>query len=157
MGGATECLFSQLHDHGLDGSWGRKARNSHFIRPNTANSKFCQGHSQFLTSAQLTSDIQVDKDLLVALSRAGVALVPALVLDFEPPQEQGGVAVRDLGVEQGRPSAEVFVLQSELVLVVVVAMDRDLLLVPVDHHGAGGPEAARQDAVVTDDTGDVGI
>lgn len=116
-----------------------------------------QGLSPFLTSAALTSDIQVDKDLLVALSRAGVALVPALVLDFEPPQEQGGVAVRDLGVEQGRPSAEVFVLQSKLVLVVVVAMDRDLLLVPVDHHGAGGPEAARQDAVFADDTGDVGI
>lgn len=50
--------------------------------------------------------------------------------------------MRDLRVEQGRPSAEVFVLQSELVLIVVVAMDWDLLLVPVDHHRAGGPEAA---------------
>lgn len=50
--------------------------------------------------------------------------------------------MRDLRVEQGRPSAEVFVLQSKLVLVIVVAMDWDLLLVPVDDHSTGGPEAA---------------
>lgn len=93
--------------------------------------------------ALLTFDIQGDKTLLVALSRAGVALVPALVLHLDPPQEQGGIAMGDLRVEQGRPSTEVFVLQSHLVLVVVVAMDGDLLLVPVDHHGAGGPEATR--------------
>lgn len=48
--------------------------------------------------------------------------------------------MRDLRVEKGRPSTEVLVLQSELVLIVVVAMDWDLLLVPVDHHRAGGPE-----------------
>lgn len=51
--------------------------------------------------------------------------------------------MRDLSIEQGRPSAEVFVLQSILVLVVVVAMDGDLLLVPVNDHSAGGPEATR--------------
>lgn len=51
--------------------------------------------------------------------------------------------MRDLSVEQGRPSTEVFVLQSKLVLVVVVAMDGDLLLVPVDHHSASGPVATR--------------
>lgn len=65
--------------------------------------------------------------------------------------------MRDLRVEQGRPSTEVFVLQSELVLIVVVAMDWDLLLVPVDHHRASGPEATGQDAVFTDDAVHVGI
>lgn len=65
--------------------------------------------------------------------------------------------MRDLRVEQGRPSTEMFVLQSKLVLTVVVAMDWDLLLVPVDHHRAGGPVAAGEDAVFTDDAADVGI
>lgn len=63
----------------------------------------------------------------------------------------------DLRVEQGRPSTEVPVLQPKLVLTVVVAMDWDLLLVPVDHHGASGPEAAGQDAVFTHDAADVGV
>lgn len=105
----------------------------------------------------LTFDLQVDKDLLVALPRARVTLVSALVLNFDPPEEQGGIAMRDVGVEQASPSAEVLVLESKLILVVVEAVDGDLLLVPVDHHSAGGSEAARQDAVVRDDTGDVGI
>lgn len=65
--------------------------------------------------------------------------------------------MRDVQVEQARPPAEVPVLESELILVVVVAVNGDLLLVPVDHHGPGGSEAAGQDAVVWDDTGDVGI
>lgn len=65
--------------------------------------------------------------------------------------------MRDVGVEQASPSAEVFVLESKLVLVVVVAVNRDLLLVPVDHHSASGFEATGQDAVVKDDTGDIGI
>lgn len=105
----------------------------------------------------LTFDLQVDKDLLVALPRAGVTFVPALVLNFDPPEQQGGIAVRDVRVEQASPSAEVLVLESELVLVVVVAVNGDLLLVPVDHHSAGGSVAAGQDAVVRDDAGDVGI
>lgn len=49
------------------------------------------------------------------------------------------------------------VLESKLILVVVVAVDGYLLLVPVDHHSASGPEAAGQDAVVMDDAADVGI
>lgn len=49
------------------------------------------------------------------------------------------------------------VLESELILVVVVAVNGDLLLVPVDHHSPSGSEAAGQDAVVRDDTGDIGI
>lgn len=65
--------------------------------------------------------------------------------------------MRDAGVEQARPATEVPVLESKLVLVVVVAVDGDLLLVPVDHHGASGSEAAGQDAVVREDTGDIGI
>lgn len=65
--------------------------------------------------------------------------------------------MRDVGVEQASPSTEVFVLESKLILVVVVAMDGDLLLVPVDHHSAGGSEAAGQDAVFRDDAGDVGV
>lgn len=65
--------------------------------------------------------------------------------------------MRDVGVEQASPSAEVLVLESKLILVVVVAVNGDLLLVPVDHHSAGGSEATGQDAVVGDDTGDVGI
>lgn len=65
--------------------------------------------------------------------------------------------MRDVRVEQARPPAEVPVLESELILVVVVAVNRDLLLVPVDDHSPGGPEAAGQDAVVWDDTGDVGV
>lgn len=105
----------------------------------------------------LTFHLQVDKDLLVALPRARVTLVPALVLNFDPPEQQGGIAVGDVGVEQAGPSTEVLVLESKLVLVVVVAVNGDLLLVPVDHHGACGPEAAGQDAVVGDDAGDVGI
>lgn len=78
-------------------------------------------------------------------------------MHLDPPEEQGSVAVRDVAVEQARPAAEVPVLESKLILVVVVAVDGDLLLVPVDHHGASGPEAAGQDAVVRDDTGDIGI
>lgn len=65
--------------------------------------------------------------------------------------------MKDVGVEQACPSTEVFVLQSKLILVVVVAVNRDLLLVPVDHHSAGGSEAAGQDAVIVDDTGDIGL
>lgn len=65
--------------------------------------------------------------------------------------------MRDVGVEQASPAAEVLVLESKLILVVVVAVNRDLLLVPVDHHSAGGSEATRQDAVIRDDAGDVGI
>ena len=65
--------------------------------------------------------------------------------------------MRDVRVEQASASTEVFVLESKLILVVVVAVNRDLLLVPVDHDGAGGSEAAGQDAVFRDDTGDVGI
>lgn len=104
-----------------------------------------------------TFHLQVDKDLLIALSCARVALVSALVLHFDPPEEQGGIAVWYLRVEQAGPSTEVPVLESKLILVVVVAVNRDLLLVPVDHHSPGGSEATGQDAVVGDDAGDVGI
>lgn len=65
--------------------------------------------------------------------------------------------MRDVRVEQTSPSTEVLVLESKLILVVVVAVDWDLLLVPVDHHCAGRSEATGQDAVVGDDAGDVGI
>lgn len=65
--------------------------------------------------------------------------------------------MRDVGVKQARPTAEVLVLESKLVLVVVIAVDWDLLLVPVNDHSTGGSEAAGQDAVVRDDAGDVGI
>lgn len=78
-------------------------------------------------------------------------------MHFHPPEEQGGIALRDLRVEQASPSTEVPVLESKLILVVVVAMNRDLLLVPVDHHSPSGSEATGQDAVIRDDTGDVGI
>lgn len=105
----------------------------------------------------LTFDLQVDKDLLVFLPCARVTFVPAPVLNFDPPEEQGGIAVRDVWVEQAGPTAEVLVLESKLVLVVVVAVHGDLLLVPVDHHRAGGSEAAGQDAVVLDDTAHIGI
>lgn len=105
----------------------------------------------------LTFHLQVDKGLLVALSCAGVTFVPALVLHFDSPEEQRGIAKWDLGVEQASPSTEVFVLKSKLVLIVVVAVHWDLLLVPVDHHGAGGSEAARQDAIIMDDTRDIGL
>ena len=105
----------------------------------------------------LTFHLQVDKELLVALPRARVALVPALVLHLYPPEQQRCVAVRDLRVEQACPSTKVPVLESKLVLVVVIAVDGDLLLIPVDHHSPGGSEATGQDAVVRDDTGDVGI
>lgn len=105
----------------------------------------------------LTFHLQVDKHLLVAFPCTGVALVPAPVLNFHPPEEQGGIAVRDVRVEQACPSAEMLVLQPKLILVVVVAVDRDLLLVPVDYHGAGGFKAAGQDAVFRDDAGDISI
>lgn len=65
--------------------------------------------------------------------------------------------MRDLGVEQGSASTKVLVLESKLIFVVVVAVNGDLLLVPVDHHSSGGSEAAGQDAVILDDTGDVCI
>lgn len=151
----------------MDGSWRDSTDDLHAKQtptrtPNhsgwTHNLSFIIHHLWLqIGPAGLTSDTQIDKDLLVALSRAGVALVPALVLHFDPPQEQGGVAMGDLRVEQGRPPTEVFVLQSELVLAVVVAVDGDLLLVPVDHHRAGGPEAAGEDAVFADDAVDAGI
>lgn len=105
----------------------------------------------------LTFHLQVDKHLLAAFSRAGVAFVAPPVLHFDPPEEQGSIAVRDVGVEQARPATEVPVLECKLILVVVVTVHRDLLLVPVDHHSASGSEAAGQDAVVRDDTGDIGI
>lgn len=44
----------------------------------------------------LTFDLQVDKHLLAAFSRAGVALVAAPVLHFDPPEEQGCIALRDV-------------------------------------------------------------
>lgn len=65
--------------------------------------------------------------------------------------------MRYVGVEQARPSTEVFVLQSKLILVVVVAVNRDLLLVPMDHHSAGGSEAAGQYTFIMDDTGDISL
>lgn len=65
--------------------------------------------------------------------------------------------MRDVRVEQAGSSAEVFVLESELILVVVVAVNRDLLLVPVDYHSACGSEATGQDAVVMDDAGNIGV
>ena len=65
--------------------------------------------------------------------------------------------MRDVRVEQTCPSTKVLVLESKLILVVVVAVNGDLLLVPVDYHRAGGSEAAGQDAVVLDDTGDISI
>lgn len=108
-------------------------------------------------NAVLTFHLQVDKHLLVALSCARVAFVPALVLNFDPPEEQGGIAIRDVGVEQAGPSTEVLVLEPKLIFVVVVAVDRDLLLVPVDYYGTSGSEATGQDAVIMDDTGDIGI
>lgn len=105
----------------------------------------------------LTFHLQVDKQLLVALSCARVAFVSAFVLNFDPSEEQRGIAVRDVGVEQGCPSTEVLVLESKLVLVVVVTVDRDLLLVPVDDHCACGSEATGQDAVIVEDARDIGI
>lgn len=105
----------------------------------------------------LTFHLQVDEGLLVALPCACVTFVPALVLNFDPPEQQGGISLRDVWIKQGGPSAEVLVLEPELVFVVVVAVNGDLLLVPVDHHGGGGSEAARQDAVILDDAGDVCI
>lgn len=105
----------------------------------------------------LTFDVQVDKGLLVDLSCACVAFVPAFVLNFDPPKEQGGVSMRDVGIKQGGASAEVLVLETELIFAVVVAVNRDLLLVPVDDHSSSGPEAAGQDAVILDDTGNVRI
>lgn len=44
----------------------------------------------------LTFHLQVDKHLLVTLPCACVAFVSALVLNFDPPEEQGGIAMRDL-------------------------------------------------------------
>lgn len=105
----------------------------------------------------LTFHLQIDKGLLVALSCARVTFVPAFVLNFDPFEEQGGISMRDVGIEQGGASTEVLVLESELIFVVVVAVNRDLLLVPVDDHSSGGSEAAGQDAVILYDTGDVCI
>lgn len=50
--------------------------------------------------------------------------------------------MRDMRVEQACPSTEMLILQPKLILVVVVAVNRDLLLVPVDYHCAGGFKAA---------------
>lgn len=54
----------------------------------------------------------------------------------------------DLGVEQACPSIEVLILQSILVLVVIVAVNRDLLFVPVDDYSTGGFKATGQHAVL---------
>lgn len=54
----------------------------------------------------------------------------------------------DLGVEQACPSIEVLILQSILVLVVIVAVNRDLLFVPVDDHGTSGCKATGKHAVL---------
>ena len=94
---------------------------------------------------------------MVALLGAGVALVAALVLHLDPPQQQRRVALQDVGVEEEGASAEVLVLQAELVLVVVVAVHGRLLLVPVDYHRAARTEAARQDAVLVHDARHVGL
>jgi len=100
---------------------------------------------------------QVDKGLLVALLGAGVALVTALVLNLDPPQQQRGVALQDVGVEEAGAAAEVLVLQAVLVPVVVVAVHWRLLLVPVDHHGAAGPKAAGQDTILVHRARHVGL
>lgn len=94
---------------------------------------------------------------MVAFPCACVALVPALVLNFNPLEKQWGVALRDVGVKQRRPAAEVLVLKSELIFVVVVAVNRDLLLVPVDYHCARGSKAAWQNTVFLDDASDVQV
>lgn len=54
----------------------------------------------------------------------------------------------DLGVEQACPSIEVLILQSILVLVVIVAVNRDLLFVPVDDHGTSRFKATGKHAVL---------
>lgn len=105
----------------------------------------------------LTFHLQIDEGLLVALSRACITFVPALVLNFDPLEEQRGISMRDLDIKQGSTSTEVLVLESKLILVVVVAVNGDLLLVPVDHYRSSGSEAAGQDAVILDDTGDICI
>lgn len=105
----------------------------------------------------LTFHLQIDEGLLVALSCACVTFVPAFVLNFDPLEEQGSISMRDLGIEQGSASTEVLVLESKLIFVVVVAVNRDLLLVPVDHHSSSGSEAAGQDAVILDDACDICI
>lgn len=90
----------------------------------------------------LTFDPQVNKGFLVSLPGAGVALIPPLILDFNFPQHQRGISLCDLGIKQVRPATEMLILEPVLVFIVVVAVDRDLLLVPVDDHGSRGLETA---------------
>lgn len=100
----------------------------------------------------LTFDPQVNKGFLVSLLGAGVALVPPLILNFNFPQHQRGISLCDLGIKQVGPATEMLVLEAVLVLIVVVAVDRDLLLVPVDDHGSCGLETAGQHAVFIEQT-----
>ena len=111
----------------------------------------------YICCAPATFQCQVDKHLLVALLGAGVALVAALVLHLDPPQQQRRVALQDVCVEEAGASAEVLVLQAELVLVVVVAVHGRLLLVPVDDHRATRTETARQDAVLVHGARHIGL
>lgn len=62
-----------------------------------------------------------------------------------------------MGVKQRSPTTEVFILKSKLVLLVVEAVDWDLLLVPVNNHRASGSEAAGQDAVFINQAGHIDI
>lgn len=98
-------------------------------------------HDQTTTSL-LTFHPQINKGFLVSLPGAGVALIPPLILDFNFPQHQRGISLCNLGIKQVRPATEVLVLEPVLVFIVVVAMDGDLLLVPVDDHGSRGSETA---------------
>lgn len=47
----------------------------------------------------LTLNLQVYKDFLVSLSCARVTFVPSLILNFDPPEEEGCIPMRDVGVE----------------------------------------------------------
>ena len=89
---------------------------------------------------------------------AGVALVSALVLNVHLRQLEGGVSSGDLVLKQRRPASEALVLEWELVLFVVVGVDTKVsFLQPADDHISIALEAARQDASLHENTGDLSV
>lgn len=106
----------------------------------------------------ITVHIYIDEWLLVATYGAGVALVSAPVIKLHPFQLQRRISFRDLILEQRCPFSEALILMRELVLAVIVRVDRSIScchMNPVDDDVCTGLKSAWQDAAFRENTGDL--
>lgn len=106
-----------------------------------------------------TVHIQDDEHFCVSTDGAGVALVSPLILNVHLCQLEWGISSVDLILEKWSPTSEALVLYYKLVLVTVVWMDTKVsfCLKPVDNRFRTAMEAARQDASLHKNTGDLRV